>query len=129
MVRLLSYVKDRGPLNKGQLCTADSAEPDRIKEWRKAGFRVRGAKKGKHSVRYGIDFLRGRKWFIDPDRCPGLLAELQSYKWAEDKEGNLLDEPVNFKDDAIAACRYAVEHLWHKGEQPTKPLDRARLRI
>ncbi len=126
---IIQRVDEQGPLDKHQLCTADSAEPDRIKEWNKAGYRMRGARKGKHSVKYGIDFLKGRKWFVDPNKCPGLLSELQVYKWREDKDGNLLDEPVDFKDDAIAACRYAVEHLWHKGKSSTKPIDRARLRI
>ncbi len=116
-------------LSEKQICTADSAEPDRIKEWKNAGYSVRAAKKGKNSVKYGIDFLKGRKWFVDPVKCPGLLSELQVFKWREDKDGNLLDEPVNFKDDAISACRYAVEHLWHRGKKNTKPIDRARMRI
>jgi len=41
----------------------------------------------------------------------GLVSEISSYKWKEDRDGNPLDEPVKFKDDAIAACRYAVEEL------------------
>lgn len=120
---------EHGPLEKRQLCTADSAEPDRIKEWKTAGYNVRPAKKGKNSVKYGIDFLKGREWYIDPKKCPGLHSEVQIFKWREDNDGNVLDEPVNFKDDGIAATRYGVEHLWHKSGKPQKPLDRARLRI
>ena len=115
-------------LDKLQQCTADSAEPDRIKEWKDAGYRMKAAHKGAKSVKYGIDFLKAREWYVDPDRCPGLLSELQVFKWREDNDGNLLDEPVNFKDDAIAAVRYGVEHLWHKSKN-SKPIDRARLRI
>ena len=40
---------------------------------------------------------------------PGLTSEVKTYKWKEDRDGNVLDEPVKFKDDAIAACRYAIE--------------------
>ena len=126
---VIERVTSSGLLAKTQICTADSAEPDRIKEWRKAGYYMRPAKKGKHSVKYGIDFLKSKKWYVDPEMCPGLLAELQTYKWAEDPDGNLLDEPVSFRDDAIAACRYAVEHLWHKGSKTSANFNRARLKI
>lgn len=107
-IEVIEMMKD-GPLLKTQRCVADSAEPARIKEWKQSGFRTEGAKKGKDSVSRGIDYLKSRKWYIDPDRCPGLLAEVQSYSYKEDKFGNKTDEPVNFKDDAIAAVRYAIE--------------------
>lgn len=90
-------------------CTADSAEPARIKEWQQHGYRVEPAIKGKDSVRRGIDYLKTLKWYIDPTKCPGLLSEVQSYSWKEDRFGEKTEEPVNFKDDAIAAVRYALE--------------------
>ncbi len=96
-------------LSKKQVCTADSAEPARIKEWQQHGYRTKGAIKGKDSVSRGIDFLKGFKWYIDPDQCPGLLAEVQTYSYKEDKHGNRTDEPINYKDDGIAAVRYALE--------------------
>jgi phage terminase large subunit len=34
---------------------------------------------------------------------------MQQYSYKEDKDGNVQDEPVEFKDDAIAALRYAIE--------------------
>jgi len=55
--------------------------------------------------------LNKGEWIIDPENCPGLASEVQSYKWKEDRDGNVLDEPVAFKDDAIAASRYAIEEL------------------
>jgi hypothetical protein len=51
---------------------------------------------------------------VDPVACPGLVSEIATYKWREDRDGNPLDEPVKFRDDAIAACRYAVEELGMK---------------
>lgn len=101
---------ESGPITKQHKCVADSAEPARIKEWKKCGFKnVVPAIKGKDSVSRGIDYLKSRKWHVDPDKCPGLLAELQSYSYKKDRDGNKTDEPVNYKDDAIAAVRYAVE--------------------
>lgn len=92
-----------------QPCTADSAEPKSIKDWQNAGYNVNGAVKGPDSVRQQISWLNRGEWIIDPDKCPGLASETMSYKWKEDKDGNPLDEPVKFKDDAIAGCRYAIE--------------------
>ena len=125
---IIRYAKENKVIEKTQLMTADSAEPDRIKEWKRAGFKIRPARKGKHSVRYGIDFLKSRKWYVDPDLCPGLVSELSTYKWKEGKEGDLEDEPVPFKDDAIAACRYALEEMW-RGKRKARIIDRKKLKI
>jgi phage terminase large subunit len=100
-----------GVLGKRQRCVADSAEPKSIKEWQQAGYDMVGAKKGADSVKEQISVLNRGTWYVDPVACPGLVSEISSYKWKEDRDGNPLDEPVKFKDDAIAACRYAVEDL------------------
>jgi phage terminase large subunit len=33
---------------------------------------------------------------------------MKSYKWKEDKNGLILDEPVKFKDHLMDAMRYAI---------------------
>jgi phage terminase large subunit len=91
--------------------TADSAEPDRIDEWNRAGWSVSPAKKGAGSIRYGIDYLSSHRWHIH-SRCRNLINEVQIFKRREDKEGNAIDAFVEFNDDAIAASRYATEHIW-----------------
>jgi len=98
-------------LSKGQLCVCDSAEPKSIEEWRRSGYRVTGAKKGADSIRAGIDFLNSRVWHIDPVACPGLAAEVRGFSWRKDRNDQLTDEGTGAHDDAIAACRYAIEHL------------------
>ena len=91
--------------------TADSAEPDRIEEWKRAGFRVTGAKKGAGSLKYGIDFLCQHKIHVHL-RCQNMIRELQGFKRREDKDGNALDAFVEINDDCIAAARYATEFIW-----------------
>jgi phage terminase large subunit len=103
--------RDVLPLVKRKLTTGDSAEPDRIKEWNQAGYLVRASKKGKDSVRFGIDYLRRQKLHIHKNRCPGLAAEIPIFKHREDKDGNVLDDFVDFKNDGISALRYACEPL------------------
>lgn len=110
------------PKNKTMWC--DSAEPDRIVMWKKAGFRARGVDKGgsSGSVRAQIDWLKGvadkdkavkRRIYVHP-QCVNTIKELQQWKWKkDDKSGEYLDEPVPFQDDAMAALRYGVEG-WRK---------------
>lgn len=96
---------------KHQRCTADSAEPKSIAEWRNAGFRIDAAKKGPDSVEAQFAYLRARKWHIDPVACPGLAAEARGAVYKKDRSGRVTEEIVSFHDDALAACRYAVEEL------------------
>ena len=93
--------------------TADSAEPDRIDEWNRAGWNVTPAKKGGGSLRYGIDYLAQHRWHIHGSRCPQLANEVQLFKRREDKDGNVNDKDfVELNDDAIAASRYGTEFIW-----------------
>lgn len=101
------------PRNRQMWC--DSAEPDRIKMWQKAGFRARGVDKGGSagSVKAQIDWLKQRNIYVHP-HCVNTIKELQQWKWKkDDKSGEYLDEPVPFQDDAMAALRYGVEG-WRK---------------
>ena len=98
-----------GQFDKRCMMICDSAEPDRIKMWRRAGFNAVAAKKGAGSVAAQIDYLKQRRIFVSP-LCVNLISELQSWRWYKDAEGNYTDEPVNRFDDAVAALRYAVSH-------------------
>lgn len=102
------------PTNKQMWC--DSAEPDKIEEWKKAGFyRAKGVNKGgsKGSVNAQIDWLKQRYIFVHP-HCVNTIKEMQQWKWRKDeKSGEYLDEPVPIFDDAMAALRYGVEG-WRK---------------
>ena len=110
------------PKDKDMWC--DSAEPDRIKTWKNAGFRAKGVDKGgsQGSVKAQIDWLKGsvskdravkRMIYVHPS-CTNTIKELQQWKWKKDeKTGIYLDEPVPFQDDAMAALRYGIER-WRK---------------
>jgi phage terminase large subunit len=100
-----------GRLDKSILMYCDSAEPDRIKTWRKAGYRAYAVKKEPGSVRAQIDFLKKHKIHIHP-RCVNTLKEIQQWKWKLDPKTNTyIDEPVEFFDDAMAALRYSIEGI------------------
>lgn len=94
----------------------DSAEPDRIKMWRKAGYRAQPVKKEQNSVKAQIDHLQQHRIHIHPS-CTNTIKEIQQWKWRKDeKTGEYLDEPVPFQDDAMAMLRYSIEL-----ERRTKP--------
>lgn len=92
--------------------TADSAQPLTINAYNKAGLNVKGAIKGHDSLLKGIDYLRGKTWYIDPEKCPVLTKEVPNYRWKPNPNNpeDLLNEPIQYNDDAIAAVRYATEH-------------------
>lgn len=98
-----------GRFQKRLTMYCDSAEPDRIRMWRKAGYRAAPVKKEPGSVRAQIDHLKQHKIHLHPS-CVNTIKEIQQWKWRRDeKSGQYLDEPVNFFDDAMAMLRYSIE--------------------
>ena len=97
-------------MNKNQAIVADCAEPARIMEIQNAGFNCFACKKGKDSVRRGIDVIKSKRRLIDYN-SPNLIKELQGYKWKRDKDDNVLEEPLAFRDHLMDARRYAYEFL------------------
>lgn len=97
--------------------TADCAEPDRIKEFKQAGWKVAGTVKGKDSVRHGLDWMIRRKIHIHPN-SQQVLNEMQAYHYHKDKDGIVHDDPVPLNDDTICAARYAIEPL--RRQMPSK---------
>lgn len=89
---------------------ADSAEPKSIDRlWDLGIRRIERAKKGRDSVRYGIDNLRDYHIIIHP-KCVNFITEISNYTWREDpKTGRKLNEPVDDFNHLMDAMRYATE--------------------
>jgi phage terminase large subunit len=86
---------------------ADSAEPKSIEELHRMGWNVKPTTKGKDSIMAGIDILKRYKIFVTKN-SKNLIKELQNYKWQEDKNGNLLNRPIDSFNHGIDAVRYAT---------------------
>lgn len=98
-----------GKFEKHLTMYCDSAEPDRIKMWKKAGYRAVPVKKEPGSVHAQIDYLKQHKIHIHPS-CVNTIKEIQQWKWQRnEKTGEYLDKPVPFFDDAMAMLRYSIE--------------------
>ena len=82
----------------------DSAEPKTIEEIHRQGFNIKPAKKGA-GIHLGIDIMRRYKLNITKDST-NAIKEFRTYKWATDKNGDVLNTPVKINDHLIDATRY-----------------------
>ena len=97
----LGYVKER--------IIADSSEPKSVDRLETLGiFNIRKARKGKDSVKSGIDYLQDFEIIIHP-RCVNFLTEISNYTWGEDKNGKKINNPIDEFNHLMDAMRYAVE--------------------
>ena len=103
----ISKVLRDNQVNRSDVVICDSAEPKSIDEIHAHGFNTHGARKGKDSVKNGIQFLHSRPLLVTA-RSVNLIRELRNYKWKEDKNGKQLNEPVDNFNHAIDAMRYAI---------------------
>lgn len=114
--------------DKKKVMYCDSAEPDRIKMWNKAGYKARPVVKGSGSVKAQIDYLKQHKIHIDAS-CVNTIKEIQQWKWQKDsKSGLYTDEPVCVFDDAMAALRYCIEP-YRQGNTKLKTLNKSTLSL
>lgn len=88
----------------------DSAEPKSIAEMQQHGISIVGAKKGKDSITFGVDWLKQQEIIIDK-RCVNHIKEFQQYQWKKDANGNTVNppKPVDRDNHLLDALRYAYE--------------------
>lgn len=84
----------------------DSSEPKSIEEIRRAGFKIRGVKKGDGSVLFGIQKLRTFKIFVN-ELSANLITEFKGYKFKRDRSGRLTSTPEG-ADHLLDCLRYCV---------------------
>lgn len=86
---------------------ADSAEPKSIEELYRMGWNVKPATKGQGSVNIGIDMMKRYELYVTKDSV-NMIKEFRNYKWQEDKNGNVLNTPVDMFNHTIDAIRYGL---------------------
>ena len=99
-IKEMGYGKER--------ITADSAEPKSIDELKSLGLRVKGAAKGKDSIKNGIQWIQDLEIIIHP-RCVNFITEISNYTWDTDKFGTKLNVPIDDFNHLMDAMRYALE--------------------
>jgi len=84
---------------------ADSAEGRLIEEIYRSGFNIKPVKKGKDSIRMGIDLMQQYKLNVTK-RSTNTIQEFSEYVWMVDKNGNFENIPVDYSNHSIDAIRY-----------------------
>lgn len=97
---------------------ADSAEPKSIEEIYRASVNIHPALKGKDSITNSIDILKRYKVYMTA-RSTNVHSERRTYKWHEDKNGNKLNEPVDYNNHALDAIRYVAMNKLGDHTRPT----------
>ena len=103
-----------------KLVIADSAEPKSIDEIRAYGINIIAAKKGKDSVRNGIQLIQNQPISITKRSVNG-IKEYRNYFWLSDKNGKFINpnEPERGNDHFLDAVRYAFETLGRLKQEQT----------
>lgn len=93
---------------------ADCAEPKSIQDIIDGGFNVIACDKDapvrSDKLKFQLLWMQGWKLFVTKDSLD-LIDELRNYTWAKDKDGNLLNQPIDKWNHLLDALRYA---LWTK---------------
>ena len=89
----------------------DSASPQNIADMKRSRFNAKPV--NKKSILHGIDLIRRHHIFIEGN-SKNILQEFGSYRFKEDKDGNLLDTPEDDNNHAIDAIRYVLESELNK---------------
>lgn len=101
-------------ISKATEIFADCAEPKSIADIGKSGLNIRACdkdapvKSGK--MVFQIQWLKGWQIFVTK-RSVNVIKELRNYTWAKDRDGNLLNEPIDKWNHALDAIRYG---MWSK---------------
>jgi phage terminase large subunit len=85
----------------------EDAEPDKIKEFRTLHGLTYARPAKKKLIASGIAEVKKRHLIIN-DECVKAAEQIPAYSYQEDKDGNVLEEPVGFNDHTCAAVRYGV---------------------
>jgi len=95
----------------------DSAEPKSIAELRGYGIEALAAKKGPGSVNFGIQYVKQFEIIIDR-QCQNAINEIQLYQWKKDKDGEVINVPVDKNNHFMDEIRYALnDRIFEKEEE------------
>lgn len=100
------------------LVIADSSEPKSIAEIKSYGVTILPADKGAGSVSQGIQYVQSQKISLTKQSI-NLIKEYRNYVWITDRDGKILNEPVDLNNHTMDALRYGLQTL--KQKKPSTP--------
>tara|TARA_R110002049_G_scaffold40639_4_gene123503 strand:+ start:1854 stop:3020 length:1167 start_codon:yes stop_codon:yes gene_type:complete len=96
-----------------ELIWADSAEVRLIDELRRMGWNIRPSIKGRDSINAGIDLLKRYKIHLTKD-SNNTIQEFRNYKWQEDRNGKMINKPIDNHNHLVDALRYGTYSILSK---------------
>ncbi len=94
---------------KNILIKADCAEPKAIRYYRQQGFRMRPCHKFKGSRAMYTKKVKRFQRIICADTCPSIIQELQDLTFAEDKNGEMIEDEFNIDPHTLSAIWYGLD--------------------
>lgn len=104
---MIAKIMKSNGITKRDVVIADCAEPKSIAEINSFGFRVEPSSKGADSVNNGLQILQRYKINVTR-RSTGIIQEMKRYKWKVDKNGVMLNVPIDVWNHGIDAIRYVA---------------------
>lgn len=92
------------------LVIADASEPKSIDEIRLYGVNILPAIKGPGSINKGIQLVQSKKISVT-NRSVNIIKEYRNYVWITDKDGKIINEPMDINNHAMDGIRYAFNSL------------------
>jgi phage terminase large subunit len=89
------------------LVVADSSEPKSIDEISSYGINIIPATKGPGSVAQGIQYVQDQRISITKRSTNG-IREYRNYMWNTDKEGKIINVPIDLWNHFLDAARYKL---------------------
>jgi phage terminase large subunit len=94
----------------------DSSEPRLRDELFRYGLNIKSVTKGPNSIVNGIDLMKQHRILLTK-RSSNLVNEFFSYSWKKDKGGEATNEPEDFNNHGVDACRYVTMMTMSKKQQ------------
>lgn len=92
----------------------DSAEPKSNDELKSYGLTIIPANKGPGSVLQGIQNVQQQQISVTK-RSVGIIKEYRNYVWITDKDGRIINEPIDLNNHTMDAGRYGMEDISKAG--------------
>jgi phage terminase large subunit len=97
------------------LTIADSAEPKSIAEIGLRGVTILPSEKGKDSVASGIQIVQQQRISVTK-RSVNTIKEYRNYTWESDKDGKILNVPIDLWNHSMDGIRYAIVSMVNRPE-------------
>jgi len=92
------------------LIIADSAEPKSNDEIKSYGVTLLPSTKGQGSVLQGIQLVQNQRISVTK-RSVNTIKEYRNYLWQTDKNGKIINEPVDYMNHHMDGIRYAITSM------------------